>query len=393
VTGKKPGQATKPMTVGGQLADALANSIRGLLLYGNPGFYVANMVGNLGMQLFNDPRSLRYLKDAVTKRGDLYHRVTVEMGRGPTSAATADVPHILGREVRPLGAGRNAVVKTANAAEWWNHQLGQIGRKTGAMVDDPFRYATWRQEAAKLGYKTDAQVKGLFDAATHESRRRGLSSTGTKAVNDLNKIRDRAEQLMLDFDSLTPFERNWLTRIIFLYPFMKASAKYPFMYAGEHPFTWGAAAQTSNVGQQFANQVLGPRPDLPEWARGYARTPFGYINVGSIDQMSVLAGELQTIFGTGAPTPTGVNRPINELLPGLQMAIELAQSRNRYGREANAGSILRTDFPVPAWLSAFYRQPSALYTGRGTFDALLRSLRLYPFGVDEGYGATVRTGR
>jgi hypothetical protein len=150
--------------------------------------------------------------------------------------------------------------------------------------------------------------------------------------------------------------------------------------------------QGSNQGEQLATQALGPRPALPEWAQGYARSPWGMINVGSVDQLSVLGSELQSILGAGTATPVGVNRPFNMLHPGVQLLIEMMQSRNRYGREANAGSILKTDAPLPAWITQLWREPSQLYTGRSYWDTLMRSLRLVPFGVNEDYGGGGASG-
>lgn len=392
VTGKTPGATTKPITPGGQVIDAVLNSMRGLLLYANPGFYVANMVGNLGMQMFNDPRSLKYLPSAMkngaalargAKVDPLFERITVEMGRGPTSGGLSPERRgILGPD---LGVSGSNVV--GRGAERVSQGMHRIGSNAGAVVDEPFRVAAWRQEASKMGYSTDAQVKALLDQAVKDTRKRGYMKGGTKALDDLNSIRDKAEQLMLDFDSMTPFERTWLSRIIFLYPFLKASAKYPAMFAGEHPTTFGAAAQTSNVGQQFANQVLGPRPDLPLWAQGYARIPGGMANVGSIDQMSVLAGLIESATHVGHKTPVGINSPWEYLAPIMQVAAEAARGQNRYGREAGVGEIVKTDFAVPAWISALYREPSQLYTNRGEYGALLRSLRLAPFGVNPNYGS------
>jgi hypothetical protein len=50
------------------------------------------------------------------------------------------------------------------------------------------------------------------------------------------------------------------------------------------------------------------------------------------------------------------------------------------------GSLFHTDFPTPAYLSALYRHPSALYSDPSFKAALLRSLRLAPFGVNPSYG-------
>jgi hypothetical protein len=73
------------------------------------------------------------------------------------------------------------------------------------------------------------------------------------------------------------------------------------------------------------------------------------------------------------------------LHPLIQLAIEVAQSRNRYGREANVGSILKTDAPLPSWMTQAWRKPSSVYSGQSYWDALLRSLRLYPFGVNQNW--------
>jgi hypothetical protein len=405
VTGRKPGAPTRMPANVQRVMDTGLNSIRALLLYANPGFYVANAAGNFGMMMFNDPVAIKYLgpalKEAVkaseigvpgsdrftmaAKGVDpVFQRVATEMGRGPTAGGLAIPEKILGREggFRARGRGMQAV-------ENIDYRLGRFGHGAGAIVDDAFRVAAWRREAEKLGYKSDADVTKLLDQANEDARKGLKFQADSKAIRDLRSIRDKAEQLMLDFDSMSPFERDYLARIIFLYPFLKASAKYPVMYAGEHPFTFGATMAASNQGQQFANQILGPPPDLPAWAQGYARTPFGMVNVGSIDQLSMLSSELQSALSVahGQPPDVGINRPFQYLHPGIQLADELLRRQNRYGRESSYGDILRTDFPAPAWLSAYWRQPSDVYSDKSKLAAFLRSLRLVPFGVNQNYGA------
>ena len=61
LTGKKPGEATTPSGTFGKLADATLDTWRGLLLYGNPGFYMANFLGNTYMMAMSDPRAMRYM--------------------------------------------------------------------------------------------------------------------------------------------------------------------------------------------------------------------------------------------------------------------------------------------------------------------------------------------
>ena len=58
VTGKTPGATTKPLKTATKTMDATLDSVRGLLLYLNPGFYVANMVGNWLMTMMSSPLRL-----------------------------------------------------------------------------------------------------------------------------------------------------------------------------------------------------------------------------------------------------------------------------------------------------------------------------------------------
>ena len=130
--------------------------------------------------------------------------------------------------------------------------------------------AAWKQAAHQRGYKTDEEIADLLDTASGSTT--NLTKAETKAKRELNAIRDEAEQLMLDFDSMTPFERTWMTRAIFLYPFLKASAKYPLMYMGERPIAAGTLGQLGLQSQAFGTQGLGERPDLPKWLDIGSRT-------------------------------------------------------------------------------------------------------------------------
>src|SRR4029434_1356443 len=121
--------------------------------------------------------------------------------------------------------------------------------------------------------------------------------------------------------SMSPFEREWLQRGIFLYPFMKASTKYPFMFAGEPPITSGLLMDARADGQKFADEVLGPRPDLPQWLSGYARGPGGYVNVGSFSPFNLPPQLLQTLLAIRGPTEPGVQRPLDYTNPVYQLVL------------------------------------------------------------------------
>jgi len=393
VTGKAPGAATKPATNTTKVMDAVLDSFRGLLLYANPGFYVTNILGNSGMLMLKDPAAMRYLpwsmKEAAKSASrpeaadPLWQRISVEMGRGPTSGnfslqASRDI-----LTARPGSQGN----KVGKGAEVWSGALGEWGRRSGRVIDDSFRVSAWRQSASKMGYRTDAEVEALLDDASIERPFKGKTlQQQTKAEKDLGKIRDEAEQLMLDFDSMSPWERTYLQRALFLYPFLKASAKYPVMFAGERPITSGVAMEAGAQGEKFAEQeeVLGPRPELPEWLSGYARGPGGFVNVGSFSPFNQPPALLQSLMHLRGPAPVGVQRPTDYLNPLLQLAWSLGRQQNAFGREASAEDIFRTDLPLPAWLAYPMRKPSERWEERDFWNTLLRSLRAAPVGINEG---------
>jgi hypothetical protein len=398
VTGKAPGAATKPATATAKVMDAVLDTFRGLLLYANPGFYMTNMIGNSAMLALKDPAAMRFLPWSMNQAvkaaanpsapDEMWQRISMEMGRGPTSGnfSPQAVRDVL--TARPGGSTN----RVGQAAEVWSGALGEWGRRSGRVIDDSFRVAAWRQSATKMGYRTDKQVQDLLDdASVRRPFKRGegrgnVLETQTKAEKDLAKIRDEAEQLMLDFDSLSPFERTYLQRAIFLYPFLKASTKYPFMFAGERPITAGALSEFGAQGEKFAEQedVLGPRPDLPLWLQGYARGPGGYFNLGSFSPFNQPAQLLESAMNLRGPAPIGVQRPVDYLNPAAQLLWNLGRQQNAFGRETPTEEIIRTELPLPAYLAYPLRKPSTRWQERDFWNTLLRSLRVAPVGINEG---------
>ena len=401
VTGKKPGATTGPKSGVGKVGDALLDSTRGLLLYANPGFYVANMAGNAWMTAIADPRAFRYLpwsmKNALAKATQsslskmpqkevdpFWEQVSTQMGRGPTAGQLSSDQGFVGRTLKAKGSRGVAAAETlgTNLPRWW-------GARTGRVIDDSFRVGAWRQAARKYGYETKAeQQKLLSDAAAERGGK--WHKNESKARKDLAAIRDEAENLMLDFDSMTPFERTYIARAIFLYPFLRASVKYPLMAAGERPLVTAAMGQAGLIGSEMADQAYGPRnPDLPNWAQGYARFgPGRYLNIGSVSPQAPLLGMLESGMAlpgmvTGQPPPVGVNRPFSYINPLLQLAWEMSRGQNKYGRDTSWAGIAGKEAPMPGYLSQLLglRTPSDQYSDPSEMASILRSLRLVPFGM------------
>ena len=206
-----------------------------------------------------------------------------------------------------------------------------------------------------------------------------------RAKRELNSIRDEAEQLMLDFDSMTPFEKTYLTRTVFLYPFLKASTKWPFMYAGERPITAGLVGLTGLAGDRATESLYGPRPDLPAWMEGYTQTPWGYWPVGSVAPTAAALGIFESLANIGQKPEVGIQRPFDYLNPGLQMVLNLMQGQTKFGQAATPGAILRGELPLPTlarpYVPVVGRKPSNIYAQRDFWHNLIRALR-GPFQIN-----------
>jgi hypothetical protein len=409
LTGKTPGAATRNRGAGAlALVDAALDTQRGLLLYGNPGFYTANMLGNAFMLSISDPRAWRNFRWAFQNgmkqalgSGDADHRwqrIAHEMGRGRTSGPLSqhdlffDEPGSrVGSSIRNVVKPRRGESRAEVAGKGVSRMWHTVGQHAGAIVDDTFRTMAWKQAARKRGISTDAEIDKLLNDAVQ----RGDKAAREAAEKKLHAIRDEAEQLMLDFDSMSSFEKSWLTRFVFLYPFIRASVKYPFIFGGERPLTTAALMQSGRIGQNAAEEILGPRPEgLPDWADTYARMFGGYMPIGSMAPTQPLADILGTATNLGQNPVTGINTLFGMQNPLTQLAVEAAQGRNQYGRPANAASIFHSELSLPPWMAQalLRRQPSRLYTDRDFWHTLMRSTRVVPFRVNEDYGSEVQGG-
>ena len=397
-TGKTPGATTKPQTSTTKLIDSSLDAVRAALLYLNPGFYTANLLGNLGMMGLADPRAARHLIPSMQQArraaykpdtaDPRWRRISVEMGRGPTSGGLTSRPPLLGREAARRGP------LPVRAAENVSLTIGEWGRRSGRIIDDAMRVATWKQTASKLGYDTDAKIDQLLDDASGgkfdraEGEKAPSAEARERAKRDLATIRDEAEQLMLDFDSMTPFEKTYLTRIIFLYPFIKASAKWPVMFVGERPLTAAALAEAGRQGEQLTEEQLGPRPEsLPAWLETAARVgPGQYWAAGSVMPMAPAAGLVESLLAIGQTPETGVSRPIDYLNPAVQLSLQLAQGRSQFGQDLPAHEILRQDAPMTGLQRQLFglKGPSEVYADPSRTATFLRSLRFLPYGINEG---------
>lgn len=300
--------------------DTVSDAVKGLILYGKPGYVAPNVVGNVALNIFQQgvlapdnwiraarlPRDLKFTIDEVMGSG--FSRSIVEGTSSPISGA-----------VRFAG-------------NFWSY-----------FVDDLFRRASFLHEARIRGIKTDAQLREFLDNPSHRG--------------DLGEIGQRARDAIIDYERLGPYERDLIRRAIFVYPWVKGSTYYAGQFFRDHPILAGVFAKIGQEGKETADRELGP---LPAWAEGSFKVggsedvPY-VVNPSAISPfstpMQVVATGMGELFGGGERS-----QQIGEMTnPLLQSVIEASVKRDLF-----TGRTLEGSFPrvlgsqitrgLPQWL-------------------------------------------
>jgi hypothetical protein len=170
-------------------------------------------------------------------------------------------------------------------------------RFANEVIDKHPRMAAIVGEARRLGYKTGKELDDLV--------------LNPANADDLFTAGRRANRAMVDFQNLSYNEREYIGRLIFVYPWLRASAKWGAQFPFDHPIQAAAFAGLLYWQQQRLKE------SFPEGHPGYLKwyfpieggeDPYGF----RLDQMFTplqpidLAGELAWLI-TGGEVPWGAN--------------------------------------------------------------------------------------
>ncbi len=239
-----------PLFVGTRRLHALARAGLGFVDFGNNmtrlgllylkgAFVPANFAGNLvflgiqqgpvavrslarGSSLLRMTRDSSWaplpLKNALEVMSDLraetLARLDIEVGTGSSLALVSSKG--------PLGTLTSAVGHVSNV-------LSDRGPRRAAII----------REMEKRGFRTDAQVTRLLD--------------DPKLRPELNIIAEEAENAMVRFRGLGRVEREVLSRIVFIYPWIKGATRYGFHLGMDHPVK---AAIVNAIGQEGHKEMV-----------------------------------------------------------------------------------------------------------------------------------------
>jgi len=211
-----------------RFSDAVNNPARVAALYLRPA-YALNAVGNVGMGLVTQgylaPQATRWALKSRTLVGEA-DTAKIDAGMGMSRSQS----YSIGRG--PLYGMSD---RLANA---WN-----------TLTDLWFRRAAFYHEAAKAGFRPE-RVGELLNDPAHRAK--------------LLEVLRRARKNAVDFNSLTPLERNGLRHLVYFYPWVSRGSLWALRAMVEHPGKTYTVAQLARIGERDQEKMLGR---LPEWAK------------------------------------------------------------------------------------------------------------------------------
>lgn len=210
--------------------DTINDLMKLSLLPLNPAYAPMNLFGNLALNLMQQgPFALLNIPRAAMLGREL----------GPDAATAID--YYMGRGIMHLGEteiiGRNYSATMSNAL--------------GVVVDLVPRRAAFLHEAWAMGFRSGDDIHQLL---------------GNEAFkNELYEVVQRANDAIIDYERLSPFERKYLQRILFIYPWIRGATRYTYRFPMEHPIQAMAFAWLYERQQAWADEELGKRPWYAEF--------------------------------------------------------------------------------------------------------------------------------
>jgi hypothetical protein len=116
--------------------------------------------------------------------------------------------------------------------------------KLGEVADQPYRVSVWIAHAKKYGYNTPDEWRDLIN-----------SERGTPEARIRDEIAQSTREDMIDFNTLSPWERQHVSRFFYLWAFTRGFAKWPLTFAREYPGRTGLAMMQADPNRQDDNGI------------------------------------------------------------------------------------------------------------------------------------------
>ena len=277
-------------------------------------YLVGNIPQNVMMVALTNPSAL--LNSAKYGAYAFLPRVIREMGIQPRDLFEHDrhLYNDIKTETGDIQAGAGLpdfYTMANNNFQKTERRLNKISQgtaeKLGEVADQPYRVSVWIAHAKKYGYNTPEEWRKLLD-----------SERGTPEARIRDDIAQSTREDMIDFNTLSPWERQNISRYFYLWAFTRGFAKWPVTYAREYPGRTGAAMMLADPEMTDDNGVR--IADLP--SSGILKTNQGRGKIRDLTFLDPTSGLRQQVE-TGIQMAHGNSQGLGGMTtPPLETALQ-----------------------------------------------------------------------
>ena len=304
--------ATGVKTLPGKMMDNTNAAITALTVYFKVGHAFTRFLTNAATNIMQG--SLR--PDQATKNFLLWKKLSPEMQDKLVAAAGQQgftaLPSEAGFE-GPISRGVSAVAR-GGARAW------------ARLADSRFRANSLLYELRKVGYDSPEKVSSALDAIQRNGK--GLPA---HEWSRLSAAFRRADREAISYDRLNEFEKRFLARAVWFYPWVKGSSVWTVRSVLEHPFKMAAAG---NLGAQGRKEQLSELGLVPSYEQGLIDVGGGKHGLPNTVDMSTFS-PVGTL-GQLANIPEVKGSLAQQLNPALGSLLDYAQGTNSYGEPSNS---------------------------------------------------------
>lgn len=189
--------------------------------------------------------------------------------------------------------------------------------------DAPFRFNSLAYELRRVGYGSPEKFRTALDAIQNSGR--GMAAHEWSKISAAFR---RADREAISYDRLNEFEKRFLTRAVWFYPWVKGSSLFTVRSILEHPYKMGVLGNAGAQGRREQLKELGP---VPSYEQGLVKVGGGHnpltADFSTTSPMATL-GQLLNI-------PEVKGSVAQQFNPVLGAATQYAMGDNQYGEPSN----------------------------------------------------------
>jgi hypothetical protein len=345
-------------------ADAINSIQKDMILYLKPAYAFPNAFGNLFLNI---------VQQGLFAPVNLAKSFKLFNGLKPETI----------EKIRTLmGGGAAEQLKSPGFAGGVHRVSNAFASGYGKFVDDPFRFASFLHEARLDGFSSQSELEQLLTDPAH--------------ADQVEAIANRANEAILNYDRMGPGEQAILRRLVFFYPWLKASTRYAGYFAREHPVMAGMTSPLGQMGEERQKSILGDLPSFMEGAIPFTGRQGSYWNptakVGLASSAAILQepadlAKIVTNLVSSHPnldlTAFSNLTPVDAAMLALGTAGKISSTRHDVNQspfvtalhEAFGGNpLFGNSSSLLEQLTGGPASPNAIYNSNSMRDALLKFL-------------------